>query len=299
MAHLITPEIIAAVRSSQFKRVTRVIDELITVKVGPDITKRHYDLLAAVHSTGAIACPKPLFFVEMDDCNALVMSTIPGKRLYNVMRKMDNKELKSILAEVKIGMDSLQEPMRTLLSPETGQVGSIPHGGSLLFPLLSGFHDSHVHIDQFVETMSTLTRQLPQFIESQRSVLSELAVGPLVFCHMDLGAANIMVHDGRLSGVVDWDTAGWYTSRMDCYSVAFTNDINTFHVRALLEVWRLDDAGLMELVRITRRGLAPGNMRQVQEDRKLQPKRRKKRGTVQNELAAELSDKCGKLLPAE
>ncbi|KAG6166363.1 hypothetical protein E4U27_008226, partial [Claviceps purpurea] len=32
----------------------------------------------------------------------------------------------------------------------------------------------------------------------------------IVFTHGDLNMRNIMMHNGRLSGIIDWETCGWY-----------------------------------------------------------------------------------------
>ncbi|EIW56387.1 uncharacterized protein TRAVEDRAFT_49213 [Trametes versicolor FP-101664 SS1] len=32
----------------------------------------------------------------------------------------------------------------------------------------------------------------------------------IVFTHADLHACNVLVHEGRLSGIIDWEHAGWY-----------------------------------------------------------------------------------------
>lgn len=37
----------------------------------------------------------------------------------------------------------------------------------------------------------------------------------IVFTHGDLNLRNVMVKDGKLSGVVDWATAGWYPEYWD------------------------------------------------------------------------------------
>jgi hypothetical protein len=35
---------------------------------------------------------------------------------------------------------------------------------------------------------------------------------------MDLHFKNIMVENGRLSGIIDWEMAGWYTYALEVYS---------------------------------------------------------------------------------
>lgn len=54
----------------------------------------------------------------------------------------------------------------------------------------------------------------------------------VVFTHGDLYRHNILVHDGRLSGIIDWECAGWlpeywdYTT-MTVRAYSITTDWNT------------------------------------------------------------------------
>lgn len=41
------------------------------------------------------------------------------------------------------------------------------------------------------------------------STLCHDIVHPIVFTHGDLAPRNIMVNDGRIAAIVDWETAGW------------------------------------------------------------------------------------------
>ncbi|RYP70742.1 hypothetical protein DL771_005237 [Monosporascus sp. 5C6A] len=34
---------------------------------------------------------------------------------------------------------------------------------------------------------------------------------PIVSTHGDFVTHNVLVHDGRVSGFIDWDSAGWYS----------------------------------------------------------------------------------------
>ena len=48
----------------------------------------------------------------------------------------------------------------------------------------------------------------------------------VVFSHGDLHINNILVHNGRLSGLIDWECAGWYPEYWD-YTIAI------YHIRKL------------------------------------------------------------------
>lgn len=54
------------------------------------------------------------------------------------------------------------------------------------------------------------------FLESRLPALHQLADPVhakrhhIVFMHADLHACNVLVHEGRLSGIIDWEHAGWY-----------------------------------------------------------------------------------------
>lgn len=37
----------------------------------------------------------------------------------------------------------------------------------------------------------------------------------IVFTHADLNMRNVLVHNGRLSGIVDWENSGWFPEYWD------------------------------------------------------------------------------------
>lgn len=43
---------------------------------------------------------------------------------------------------------------------------------------------------------------------------------PLVFCHGDAAPRNILVDGDRLSGIIDWEWAGWYPSWLEAYGAS-------------------------------------------------------------------------------
>ncbi|KAG6226454.1 hypothetical protein E4U25_008043 [Claviceps purpurea] len=48
----------------------------------------------------------------------------------------------------------------------------------------------------------------------------------IVFTHGDLNMRNIMMHNGRLSGIIDWETCGWYPDYWDYTKAHFITKLN-------------------------------------------------------------------------
>ncbi|PBK65507.1 hypothetical protein ARMSODRAFT_436833 [Armillaria solidipes] len=56
----------------------------------------------------------------------------------------------------------------------------------------------------------------------------------LCFSHLDLSTSNILVKDGRLAGIVDWETAGWFPEYCEYTTLQIRN---ISHVKGLRIFW--------------------------------------------------------------
>ncbi|RMZ69297.1 kinase-like domain [Pyrenophora seminiperda CCB06] len=65
------------------------------------------------------------------------------------------------------------------------------------------------------------------FIEEENREMISKAHGikhSIVFTHADLHAVNIRVDDtGKITGIIDWETAGWYPEHWEYVKMRFTN----------------------------------------------------------------------------
>jgi len=102
----------------------------------------------------------------------------------------------------------------------TNSVGNLDGttGHYIELPFYSGVGDGVVPIELFVSVMSKGITTLPEHEELLGTTLR--SVGPsdaidIRFCHMDLHPGNIMVHNGQVSGIIDWELAGWYTWELE------------------------------------------------------------------------------------
>jgi Ser/Thr protein kinase RdoA (MazF antagonist) len=68
---------------------------------------------------------------------------------------------------------------------------------------------------------------LGSFIEFTRRLYRETSGNDIVFTHGDLDPRNILVENGRVSGIVDWEQAGWYPEYWE-YIKTMWGSINTW-----------------------------------------------------------------------
>jgi aminoglycoside phosphotransferase (APT) family kinase protein len=55
-------------------------------------------------------------------------------------------------------------------------------------------------------------------------ILSLDASAPIVFTHGDRHSGNVLVHDGQVVGIIDWEIAGWYPDWVEAQIVGHYRD---------------------------------------------------------------------------
>jgi hypothetical protein len=137
----------------------------------------------------------------------IYMTRIPGDPLSTLLPAMDRSTMSCIAHEIRNEIDKL----RSLKSE--GYVGSVGRG-VCLDPLFRpgkshgyGPFESEEAMNEFLVSdrlprNSTLKCYARKFMNSKQHTI--------YFTHGDLVPRNILVEDGHLSGIVDWQTAGWY-----------------------------------------------------------------------------------------
>lgn len=233
-------------------RYAEVIDLQYTVKLGPKVSNYEYRVLQFLDTLPHIPTPRPIDYFDIDVpvvdddpeiqddpeikgtevWHVIVMSTIPGENVGVASHSMEPGATVVILAKVMDHMNEINSVIKgggaifpdldgnwTQLESPVNYIYVDGHRGHhLKLPLYNGHPDGSVHIKDFVSTMTTYCRQPPGTADLLTSMLTYL--GPanssdIRFCHMDLQDANVLVHNGQLSGIIDWEFAGWYTWRLE------------------------------------------------------------------------------------
>jgi hypothetical protein len=172
----------------------------------------------------------------METWHVIVMSTMPGQTLLSSGLDLKEGQAVSILEEVRKTMDAINTAINagarfpdrngdwSILRHDRKSISDLDRdeGQCLEIPLLEGLIKGQVRVDDFAKVMGPTAPQLDEKKELLNSVLNYLqptagtnrqtdGSSDIRFCHMDLHQGNIMVKDGALSGIIDWELAGWYT----------------------------------------------------------------------------------------
>ena len=153
--------------------------------------------------------PVPNIIADWEEDNGryfMITKRIPDKSLSEVWSTMAGDDKKRI---VKQTADYLNE-LRKLHSPRMESLGGEPLYCPLLFA--SEPRVPHGSFSSDDELWAELEKSLGDFSEKVRRRLRAKmpTAAPYTFTHDKLGVDNIMIQDGNVTGIIDWERAGYY-----------------------------------------------------------------------------------------
>lgn len=143
---------------------------------------------------------------------SILMTRLPGEQFDEVYDDLEPTQRNNILAEWRTILDV----MRSWKSPWDQRVCSVSGGCilSIRVPNHSlGPCESEAELNDYL-----LAPASSQSFKTEADFQTTLATARkmyalrhmIVFTHGDLALHNTMVHDGHISGFIDWESAGWY-----------------------------------------------------------------------------------------
>lgn len=152
--------------------------------------------------------PVPHVVEEWQDDNAhfLLAKRVPGQPLneaWPVMSTEDKERVAKQTAEYLM-------QLRDLRSTKMESLGGGPLYSAFLFG--SGYEIGHGPFssdDELWAEMSLALSKVPEVLR-QRLRQKMPTASPYTFTHDDLTSVNIMVENGNLAGILDWETSGYF-----------------------------------------------------------------------------------------
>lgn len=172
------------------------------LKHGPEIHSEghagEFNALRLVRSRTSIPVPYPIDLISSATDSFLVTSRMEGEPAGLCIDECSDEEMSLMAQDLRSWIAELRA-----IKALTGSSHAISNasGGACLDYRISSEPVGPFHNEK-------------EFSESLRlGILPNLVHRDdhqIVFTHADLNLRNIMVKDGRISGIVDWENAGWY-----------------------------------------------------------------------------------------
>lgn len=180
----------------------------LVLKFGRHVSLSEAHTLEFVSKNSQIPVPRVVTAFESKTGHRyILMSRIRGVPLSSVFNELTEEKQCNILRQLRNYISEL----RALHSPEPGYVGAVD---------LTPLHDERVHdgplgpFDSIPEFHMALRRGIEE--KSGHAELDNMIEMEKIqdyscrMTHGDLSFRNIIVQGEKLTGIVDWETAGWY-----------------------------------------------------------------------------------------
>ncbi|VDC03562.1 unnamed protein product [Peniophora sp. CBMAI 1063] len=194
------------------------------VKITPRTTSTEAHALRFLHSSGLeLPIPRLITAFVHSSTTYTVMARLPGERLVDAMQRetFSREDLDNIVAEVWAVLVKLQ----TLRQPAylAGKVMLSASGHDLPEPLSffeerSGPFSSILELWRYAGSFGSMA-EMRQYVA--QDLLDALEADPIRYVHPDLRTYNIIVRDGHLSGIIDWEDSGWYPSAWQVHAMRY------------------------------------------------------------------------------
>ncbi|GJE96945.1 aminoglycoside 3'-phosphotransferase/choline kinase family protein [Phanerochaete sordida] len=170
----------------------------------------------------------------------ILMTRIPGAPLSEVRESLSEDELETIRAE----LGAILARMRAYRNPAGRRIASVA-GTSLtghLIPLPrfdpcpdeASFHAVFMKIGVGCRHLWEDPAAYERYLASAQMLLD--MEHETVFTHGDLRPHNIMVHEGHVSGIIDWECAGWMPEYWEYTNAARVLSLDSWWARFVMSL---------------------------------------------------------------
>lgn len=155
-----------------------------------------------VRAHTSIPVPRPWFTFTWRGIPRIVMDRVPGTTLEAIWYKLEPDEKDRYVQELSAYMREL----RSLATPFGSKICSVT-GGSFMDHRIQQFRPTGPFADEDAFNLATL-----QYVPSphpSREDLGHHIQHSIVLTHNDFALRNVMVRNGRVTALIDWEGAGW------------------------------------------------------------------------------------------
>lgn len=192
------------------------------VKITQRTTSTEAHALRYLRSVGLdIPIPRLILSCVYRGTTYTVMTRVPGTNMMHAIRQgnLTPNVVKTVASEVSIALGEL-DTLRQSPS-DAGKVMMSASGHDLPDPVVffedrSGPYPSVIELWAHCGDYSDLAEMTG---DVDQETLDIMAADPIRYVHPDMRLYNIIVRDGHLSGIIDWEDSGWFPSSWQVHTL--------------------------------------------------------------------------------
>ncbi|EJU02428.1 kinase-like protein [Dacryopinax primogenitus] len=214
------------------------------LKFGPRTQSAEAHALWLVKQHTKVPIPTVLDYIVLTQASGrpysfILMTEVPGQTLEEVEDTLSEDQLNNIGLQIR----EYIEAYRNVPNPYPNQICG-PSGGSIWTPQFSDSWEvpSRANATEFhVWIRNNMAARLAPSMKAMLEPTFQDFDGPTFFVHGDLADRNIMIHDGKVSGLVDWATSGWMPLYWEYYTALAPDFRQTDAFKKMIKVALRDD----------------------------------------------------------
>jgi len=211
-------------RDTGSDRICRLPCNFYLRMAGSDWASKHraeFQTLRLVENHTQVPAPRAIDTVQDSNSSFLLMTGLQGETIGRRISTMTDEQLHGVVQDLKACIAQLRQiPNR---SSSDFQICN-PLGDGILDWRIGDSQREELRFQDETQFHQYLTYDLPLGDDAWRLIAKSHSVKhDIVFTHADLNLRNILVDDsGRISGIVDWECAGWYPEYWEYTKAHFT-----------------------------------------------------------------------------
>ena len=165
-----------------------------------------FNALRMVEKFTHIPAPRAIDALQTQRFSYLLMTHVPGRPIGQMVEAMTDDQLKQVVIDLKGYVSELRKiPNKT----ESGFAICNSLGGGILDWRIPDSQREELRFRSEAELNKYLTDQYWDETK-ERAAASHGVPHDIVFTHGDLNMRNILAVNGKITGIVDWENAGWF-----------------------------------------------------------------------------------------
>jgi aminoglycoside phosphotransferase len=206
------------------------LDNNIVVKYGRNIDLDEAKSTSFVAQNTSLPVPRILGTYTYESKNYIFMTRMKGIPLSECLHSLSIKDYDIIAEEMKIYLTELRA-LRIEDFEKRSYIGSVGFGEVKDKMLRAGKRergpfatelDLHSNIcERWVESMNFGNPKPNYYVNIVRRMYAEKSDHKIVFTHADLAPSNVLVNEGHIMGIVDWQDAGWYPEYWEYVTIMY------------------------------------------------------------------------------